>query len=45
MLALSLSAESSPARTAVSHAAVAAADLNPEPPRVAYVTETATAAS
>ncbi len=44
-LAMSLAATSSPARTTVSHAAEAVPDLNPEPPRLAYVTETAAFAS
>jgi hypothetical protein len=39
--ALSLGAAGVPARAPVSHAAEVVADLNPEPPHVAYVTETA----
>jgi hypothetical protein len=44
-LALSLAPASATARPAVSHAAEVVADLNPEPPRLAYVTETASGSS
>ncbi len=45
LLSLSIAAASSPARPAVSHAAEAVAGPAPEPPRLAYVTETAASTS
>jgi hypothetical protein len=45
LLMLSVAAASSPAGPAVSHATQASADPAPEPPRLTYVTETATSTS
>jgi Tol biopolymer transport system component len=44
-IALAIAPASLPARRAVSHAAEAVADLNPEPPRLAYSTESANGSS